>query len=53
MEEATGEFVLSKSSVAPNEPAVAETSEDVAASPITPASPTMKKDKRWQACEIM
>ncbi|KAF9791017.1 hypothetical protein BJ322DRAFT_421705 [Thelephora terrestris] len=53
MEEATGEFILSRSSVAPNEPAVAEAPEDVPASPITPASPTTKKDKKWRMCEIM
>lgn len=54
MEEATGEFILSKSSVAPNEPVVAEAPEDsVPASPITPASPTTKKDKKWRMCEIM
>ena len=53
MEEAIGEFVLSKSSVAPNEPAVAEAPEDAPASPITPATPTTKKDKKWRMCEIM
>lgn len=53
MEEAVGEFILSKSSVAPNEPAVVEAPEDVPASPITPASPTTRKDGRWKMCEIM
>lgn len=53
MEEATGEFVLSKSSMAPNEPVVAEAPEDVPGSPITPASPTTKKDKKWRMCQIM
>ena len=53
MEEATGEFVLSRSSVAPNEPAVVEAPEDLPASPITPATPTAKKDRRPRACAIM